>query len=54
MIRARIPTVVFLAMLLVPARAQQKPAEKPTDKPAPKWDVAADYGPTTKLAFDTT
>jgi len=33
-------------LLLVPAHAQQKPADK--------WDVAAPFGPTTKLSFDTT
>jgi imidazolonepropionase-like amidohydrolase/Tol biopolymer transport system component len=35
------------ALSLAPLHAQQKPAEQ-------KWDVAADLGPVTKLAFDTT
>jgi Tol biopolymer transport system component/imidazolonepropionase-like amidohydrolase len=37
--------VLAVALLLSPAHAQQKPAEK--------WDIGADYGPTAKLAFDT-
>jgi WD40 repeat protein len=38
------------------ATRQAKPAGTPQDAkdtPAPKWDVAADLGPVTKLAFDT-
>jgi imidazolonepropionase-like amidohydrolase/Tol biopolymer transport system component len=38
------------------ATPQAKPAGTPQDAkdtPAPKWDVAADLGPVTKLAFDT-
>jgi imidazolonepropionase-like amidohydrolase/Tol biopolymer transport system component len=42
-IRALIP--VGVALLLAPAYAQQKAADK--------WDVTADLGPTTKLSFDT-
>ena len=34
-----------LALLMAPAFAQQKPAEK--------WDVNADLGPTTRLSFET-
>ena len=34
-----------LALLILPAFAQQKPADK--------WDVNDDLGPTTKLSFDT-
>ena len=45
MSRSRAPIVLALLLLLAPAHAQQKPADK--------WDVAADYGPTSKLAFDT-
>ncbi len=45
MIRSRAPFALGLLLLLVPAHAQQKPADK--------WDIAADYGPTSKLAFDT-
>ena len=44
--RLRASIVVFSVLLLAPAHAQQKPADK--------WDVTADYGPTSKLAFDTT
>src|SRR5918993_1418288 len=44
--RSHAPIVLALLLLLVPAHAQQKPADK--------WDVTADYGPTTKLAFETT
>jgi Tol biopolymer transport system component len=40
--------IAVAIMLLVPAQAQnEKPAEK-------KWDVTADLGPTSKLAFRTT
>jgi Tol biopolymer transport system component/imidazolonepropionase-like amidohydrolase len=40
-------TLVILPLVLfAPLHAQQKPAES-------KWDVAADYGPTSKLAFET-
>ena len=46
MIHLRASLVLVLA-LLTPAQAQQQ------QKPADKWDVAADYGPVTKLAFDT-
>jgi len=42
---ARTLVVLPLVLLLAPLHAQQKPADK--------WDVAADYGPTSKLAFDT-
>jgi Tol biopolymer transport system component/imidazolonepropionase-like amidohydrolase len=34
-----------LALLLAPLSAQQKPADK--------WDITADYGPVSKLSFDT-
>jgi imidazolonepropionase-like amidohydrolase/Tol biopolymer transport system component len=38
----------------VSAAAQQKPAEqKGKEEDGKKWDVAADLGPTTKLAFET-
>ena len=50
MTRARALIVLVVALLLAPAHAQQKPA----DKSAEKWDIAADYGPVSKLAFDTT
>lgn len=39
--------LLTLALLLAPVHAQQKPAEKD------KWDVTADYGPATKIAFET-
>ncbi|HJR57889.1 MAG TPA: amidohydrolase family protein [Vicinamibacterales bacterium] len=42
---ARILIVVPLALLLAPLHAQQKPADK--------WEVTADFGPATKIAFDT-
>ena len=42
---ARALIVLPLALLLAPLHAQQKPADK--------WDVTADYGPATKLAFTT-
>jgi imidazolonepropionase-like amidohydrolase/Tol biopolymer transport system component len=42
-VRALIP--LALALLIAPTFAQQKPADK--------WDVNADLGPTTKLSFDT-
>jgi imidazolonepropionase-like amidohydrolase/Tol biopolymer transport system component len=42
---ARALSVLALALLLAPLHAQQKPADK--------WDVAADYGPATKIAFET-
>ena len=45
MIVRRLVTL-FLAVLLAPVRGQQKPDEK--------WDVTADHGPATRLAFDTT
>jgi imidazolonepropionase-like amidohydrolase/Tol biopolymer transport system component len=45
MTRLRALILLAVALLLAPAHAQQKPADK--------WDVEADYGPTTKLAFDT-
>ena len=45
MIRSRAPFALAIVLLLAPAHAQQKPADK--------WDVTADYGPTSKLAFDT-
>ena len=38
-------SVLFVLASLLPAHAQQKPDDK--------WDVNADYGPVTKLAFDT-
>jgi imidazolonepropionase-like amidohydrolase/Tol biopolymer transport system component len=56
MIRRTIGAMVTAAsLLLMPVFAQQekaqdKPQDKPTDK---KWDIAADLGPTTKLALDT-
>jgi imidazolonepropionase-like amidohydrolase/Tol biopolymer transport system component len=40
--------VVFMLALVIPAHGQQKPADQD------KWDVTADYGPATRLAFDTT
>ena len=43
--RAGALLVAAAVLLLVPAHAQQKPADK--------WDVAAPFGPTTKLSFDT-
>src|SRR5215207_9124241 len=44
-IRVRGAVVFVLGMLLAPLAAQQKPADK--------WDVTAELGPTAKLAFDT-
>jgi imidazolonepropionase-like amidohydrolase/Tol biopolymer transport system component len=44
MIRLR-ASVLLVLTLLIPAHAQQKPDEK--------WDVNADHGPATRLAFDT-
>ncbi|MEO6214302.1 MAG: amidohydrolase family protein [Vicinamibacterales bacterium] len=46
MTRVRACIALGAALLLVPAHAQQKPADK--------WDVAAAFGPTTKMSFDTT
>src|SRR5687767_4783177 len=43
--RSHAPIALALLLLFAPAHAQQKPADK--------WDVTADYGPATKLAFDT-
>ena len=45
MTRARALILFAAALLLAPVHAQQKPADK--------WDVTADYGPVSKLAFDT-
>ena len=45
MTRARVLIVLALSLLLSPVGAQQKPADK--------WEVTADYGPTSSLAFDT-
>ena len=53
--------ILFISLALSPTDAQQPPAadkpaaDKPAgDKPAAeKWNVTADLGPTTKLAFDT-
>ena len=47
MTRARALSVLTLALVLAPLHAQQKPPEKD------KWDITADFGPATKLAFDT-
>ena len=46
MILARALLVLPVTLLLAPLSAQQKPA-------ADKWDITADYGPVSKLAFDT-
>src|SRR5688572_26036117 len=43
--RSHAPIALALLLLFAPAQAQQKPADK--------WDVAAEFGPTTKLAFET-
>ena len=45
--RAGALLAIGAVLLFVPAHAQQKPSD--TDK----WDVAAPFGPTTKLSFDT-
>ena len=45
MTRALARIVVAGTLAFAPAHAQQKPAEK--------WDVTADFGPSTKVAFDT-
>jgi imidazolonepropionase-like amidohydrolase/Tol biopolymer transport system component len=42
-----------IALLLAPLDAQQKPADKQKPSDEEKWDVAADYGPVTRLAFET-
>ena len=51
----RLPALLFAAatLVLIPAHAQERPADQkpPADQ---KWDVTADLGPTTTLAFDTT
>ncbi len=47
-LRVRLPIALAAALAIVPAAAQQKPADE-----VKKWDVTADLGPTTKLTFDT-
>src|SRR5689334_22111421 len=47
--RNRFVAAVVLALAFAPVVAQQKD-DKKDDK---KWDITADLGPTTKLAFDT-
>ncbi len=44
--RRLLPLLVFATLTMSSPAAQQRPAEG-------KWDVAADLGPTTKLAFET-
>ncbi|HVL68761.1 MAG TPA: amidohydrolase family protein [Vicinamibacterales bacterium] len=46
MIRFRTLIVLAVAFLFVPTHAQQKPDDK-------KWDITADFGPASKLTFDT-
>ena len=49
--RLHVLLVATAALMFAPAQAQQKPADqKPADQ---KWDVTANLGPTTTLAFDT-
>ncbi len=43
----RVWTALAPLLLLAPTLAQQKPLEKD------KWDVAASFGPTTRMSFDT-
>jgi Tol biopolymer transport system component/imidazolonepropionase-like amidohydrolase len=45
--RLHILLILSAALLLPAAHAQQRPADQ-------KWDVTADLGPVTKIAFDTT
>jgi Tol biopolymer transport system component/imidazolonepropionase-like amidohydrolase len=54
--RTRLAAVLALAFAAAPlAQDAAKPADAAADKEKkePKWDVAAEFGPTSKVAFDT-